>query len=161
MSIHPGNRVVHAALETVAHMPGNAYNPLWLFGPSGTGKTAMIRELCSTIREKSPHLRVRCIQTDELLEMLNQSGRNMRTAFQETFSGLDVLAVEDLHTLADNPITQSLFGYLLSGLVSKGGQVVLTSTGDIGALQELQDTLSFRCDYLLVLKTYFEKESET
>ena len=160
MSIHPGNRIVHAALQTVAHMPSNAYNPLWLFGPSGTGKTAMIRELCSTIRENPPHLCVRCIRADELLEMLNQSERNMRTAFQEMFSGLDVLAVEDLHTLADKPITQSLFGYLLSGLVSKGGQVVLTSTGDIGELQELQDTLSFRCDYLLVLETYFEKEAE-
>jgi chromosomal replication initiator protein len=136
-----GNRFAHAAALAVAELPGQAYNPLFIYGPPGVGKTHLLHSIGNFVRTHSaPALTVRCTTaeafTNAFLGALH--GGNI-DAFKGRFREIDLLLVDDVQFLESKARTEEEFFHTFNALTDAGGQVVLTSDRmpkDLGALED-------------------------
>jgi chromosomal replication initiator protein len=145
------NRLAHAAALTVAEMPAQAYNPLFICGPPGVGKTHLLGSIADLLLAHSPGLAVRVTTgesfTNEFLHAL--SGRRT-DAFKTRFRNVDVLLVDDVQFLARKTRTEEEFFHTFNALYDSGRQVVLTSDRPPRDLQALEDRLRERFESGLV-----------
>ncbi len=145
------NRLAHAAALTVAEMPAQAYNPLFICGPPGVGKTHLLSSIASLLLTHSPGLAVRCTTgeafTNEFLHAL--SGRRTDT-FKTSFRQIDVLLVDDVQFLERKTRTEEEFFHTFNALYDGGRQIVLTSDRPPRDLQALEDRLRERFESGLV-----------
>ena len=144
------NRFAFAAGVTAAALPGSASNPLWIYGPAGTGKTALLQAMLRQSRSNAQKLRIRYIHAEEFVQdlCLAMAKRSVEE-YRAALSGLDVLMVDDLDLLCGKSATQNTVGNLLSDLVSGGCQVVLASCMSPDQLNELKLRLVRRCEFAL------------
>jgi chromosomal replication initiator protein len=149
--IGDSNRLAHAAALTVAEMPAHAYNPLFLCGPPGVGKTHLLSSIANLLLEHNPELTVRCTTgetfTNEFLGALTQ-GRT--EAFKLRFRDVDVLLVDDVQFLERKARTEEEFFHTFNALHDSGRQLVLTSDRPPRDLQDLEDRLRERFEAGLV-----------
>lgn len=145
------NRLAHAAALTVAEMPGQAYNPLFLCGPPGVGKTHLLTSIANLLCAHEPGLRVRLTTgeafTNAFLGALS-SGRT--DAFKEHFRDVDVLLVDDVQFLERKTRTEEEFFHTFNELYDGGRQIVVTSDRPPKDLQALEDRLRERFEAGLV-----------
>jgi chromosomal replication initiator protein len=145
------NRLAHAAALTVAEMPAQAYNPLFIYGPPGVGKTHLLSSIASLLLSHNPGLAVRCTTgeafTNEFLGALT-GGRT--DGFKKSFRLLDVLLVDDVQFLERKAKTEEEFFHTFNALYDGGQQIVLTSDRPPGDLQALEDRLRERFEAGLV-----------
>jgi chromosomal replication initiator protein len=145
------NRLAHAAALTVAEMPAQAYNPLFICGPPGVGKTHLLSSIASLLLSHDPGLAVRCTTgeafTNEFLQAL--SGRRTES-FKTHFREIDVLLVDDVQFLERKTRTEEEFFHTFNALYDAGRQVVLTSDRPPRDLQALEDRLRERFESGLV-----------
>jgi chromosomal replication initiator protein len=139
------NRLAHAAALTVAEMPAQAYNPLFICGPPGVGKTHLLSSIATLLLAHNPGLTVRCTTgeafTNEFLESLNGS----RTEeFKARFRHVDVLLLDDVQFLERKTKTEEEFFHTFNALHDGGRQIVLTSDRAPHDLQALEDMLRER-----------------
>jgi chromosomal replication initiator protein len=139
------NRLAHAAALTVAEMPAQAYNPLFICGPPGVGKTHLLSSIATLLLEHNPGLTVRCTTgeafTNEFLESLNGS----RTEdFKARFRHVDVLLLDDVQFLERKTKTEEEFFHTFNALHDGGRQIVVTSDRPPHDLQALEDRLRER-----------------
>ncbi len=143
--IGDSNRLAHAAALTVAEMPGHAYNPLFICGPPGVGKTHLLRSIAALLIGHDPSLVVRFTTgeafTNEFLFALNAAKVG---GFKERFRHVDVLLVDDVHFLERKTKTEEEFFHTFNDLYDAGGQIVLTSDRAPTDLQALEDRLRER-----------------
>ncbi|HWY18650.1 MAG TPA: chromosomal replication initiator protein DnaA [Solirubrobacteraceae bacterium] len=143
--IGDGNRLAHAAALTVAEMPGQAYNPLFICGPPGVGKTHLLSSIADLLLAHNPGLAVRVTTgetfTNEFLGAL--SGRNTE-AFKSRFRHIDVLLVDDVQFLERKTRTEEEFFHTFNALYDCGRQIVLSSDRPPRDLQALEDRLRER-----------------
>lgn len=148
----PSNRIAFAAGNSVAACPGDAFNPLWIYGPSGTGKTALLQAMLLRIRERSPDLRLMYIQADDFIRRLvNAIQCHTMAEYRALFTKLDVLVVDHISILEGKFMTQQIAGALLADLVAGGCQVILASAFSPRQLKYLRHILNGRCAYSLQL----------
>src|SRR3954466_3628824 len=123
-----GNRFAHAAALAVAELPAQAYNPLFLYGPPGVGKTHLLHSIGNYVRAYGGGATVRCTTaeafTNAFLGALH--GGNV-DAFKERFRGVDVLLIDDVQFLESKARTEEEFFHTFNALHDSGSQVVLTS----------------------------------
>jgi chromosomal replication initiator protein len=145
------NRLAHAAALTVAEMPAQAYNPLFICGPPGVGKTHLLSSIASLLLSHSPGATVRCttgeVFTNEFLEAL---GGGRTNDFKERFRRVDVLLIDDVQFLERKTKTEEEFFHTFNALHDAGRQIVLTSDRPPHDLQALEDRLRERFEAGLV-----------
>ena len=104
------NQLAHAAARAVAERPGRSYNPLFLYGGVGLGKTHLLYAIGCEIRRRNPKLRVKYFPTEQFVNELINSIRFDRTvAFRERYRSIDVLLIDDVQFLANKERTQEEF----------------------------------------------------
>jgi chromosomal replication initiator protein len=149
--IGDSNRLAHAAALTVAEMPGQAYNPLFICGPPGVGKTHLLSSIANLLIVHDPGLSVR-ITTGEAFtnEFLGALGERSTESFKARFRDIDVLLVDDVQFLERKARTEEEFFHTFNALHDGGRQVVLTSDRPPRDLQALEDRLRERFEAGLV-----------
>jgi chromosomal replication initiator protein len=145
------NRLAHAAALTVAELPGQAYNPLFICGPPGVGKTHLLHSIANLALTCNPGLTVRTVSgetfTSEFQLALAAHGMN---AFKARFRHVDVLLVDDVQFLERKARTEEEFFHTFNALHEAGAQLVLTSDRPPHDLQALEDRLRQRFESGLV-----------
>jgi chromosomal replication initiator protein len=132
------NQFAAAAAEAVAEQPGKAYNPLYIYGGSGLGKTHLLHAVANRLESSS--LRVVYLTTEQFVnELINCIRRKQMDAFRQTFRATDLLLLDDIQFIAGKERTQEEFFHTFNTLQSTGRQVVFTSDArpsDIPGLEE-------------------------
>ena len=145
------NRLAHGAALAVAEMPAQAYNPLFLCGPPGVGKTHLLSSIANLLSCHNPNLTIRCTTgegfTNEFLAALN--GRQT-DAFKLRFRDVDVLLLDDVQFLERKTKTEEEFFHTFNALHDSGRQIVLSSDRPPRDLQALEDRLRERFEAGLV-----------
>ena len=143
--IGPGNRLAHSAALAVAELPGEAYNPLFLHGPPGLGKTHLVAAIHEYMGRHHPDLVVHRTTaerfTSEFVTALRRSGPD---AFKARYRGLDALLIDDVEFLEGKQQTAEEFFHTFNALHSAGKQVVLSSDRPPQALSRLAERLRDR-----------------
>jgi chromosomal replication initiator protein len=149
--IGDSNRLAHAASLSVAEMPAHAYNPLFICGAPGLGKTHLLAAIANLLVQHDPGMTVRCTTgesfTNEFLSALAGGGTD---AFKLRYRDVDVLLVDDVQFLERKTRTEEEFFHTFNALHDGGRQLVLTSDRPPRDLQALEDRLRERFESGLV-----------
>jgi chromosomal replication initiator protein len=149
--IGDGNRLAHAAALTVAELPGTAYNPLFIYGPPGVGKTHLLHSIANYLTAHEPGLRIRLTTaerfTNEFLAALHARDGE---GFKERWRSNDVLLIDDVQFLQSKAKTEEEFFHTFNALYDAGAQVVLTCDRLPRDLAALEDRLRERFEAGLV-----------
>ena len=151
--IGPGNRLAHAAALAVAELPGDAYNPLFLHGPPGLGKTHLLGAIASYLREHQPGLTVHYTTaerfTTEFVTALRTEGPER---FKARYRELDALLIDDVQVLEGKQRTEEEFVHTFNALHREGKQIVLSSDRPPQALEQLAERLRDRFQWGLTVE---------
>ncbi|MCP4900371.1 MAG: chromosomal replication initiator protein DnaA [bacterium] len=138
--VGPSNQFAAAAAEAVSERPGQVYNPLYLYGGSGLGKTHLLHAIAQALHSSRPQLRVQYFTTEQFVnELINCIRKKRMDAFRQTFRNVDILLLDDIQFIAGKERTQEEFFHTFNTLQSTGRQVVFTSDArpaDIPGLEE-------------------------
>jgi len=145
------NRFAHAAAIAVANKPADIYNPLFIYGPSGLGKTHLLYAIANTISQSHPNYNIVYIKgadfTIELVRAL-QEGKNQE--FRNKYRKADLLLVDDVQFIAGKEATQEEFFHTFNELYEHHKQIVLTSDRTPSELLRLEDRLKTRFEWGLI-----------
>jgi chromosomal replication initiator protein len=149
--IGDANRLAHAAALTVAELPGQAYNPLFICGPPGVGKTHLMHSIAGLLTDHNPGLVLRCATGESFTNDFRLAlGGGQMDGFKERFRRADVLLVDDVQFLERKAKTEEEFFHTFNALHESGAQIVLTSDRPPRDLQALEDRLRERFEAGLV-----------
>src|SRR5436190_20180894 len=147
-----GNRFAHAAALAVAELPGQAYNPLFLHGPPGLGKTHLLHAIGNYIARYGDGLTVRYATVETFTSEFVGAGRSEGAAgFKSRFRGADVLLIDDIQFLASKQRTEEEFFHTFNALYETGRQLVFTSDRPPAELAGLEARLRERFECGLVI----------
>jgi chromosomal replication initiator protein len=146
--IGPGTQLAHAACEAVARKPGSSYNPLYLYGNVGLGKTHLLQWVANVIRNKHKHLRVVYTTADKFLTdyVASIKGRSI-DKLRERYRSVDVLVLDDVQFLAGKKQTQEELYNIFNILYEAGKQIVLSGDRPPKELTELEARLQSRFEW--------------
>ena len=146
-----GNRMAHAAALAVAENPGQAYNPLFIYGRPGLGKTHLLHAIGNYAQRYGSGLNVRYATVEEFTNEFVRAARARDTvAFKERFRGADILLVDDIQFLGDKARTKEEFFHTFNALYEAGRQLVITSDRPPSEMEHLEARLAERFERGLV-----------
>ena len=147
------NKFAHAASMAVASNPAGAYNPLFIYGNSGLGKTHLLFAIGNEIRNSYPNLKVQYVKgedfTNELIECLTQ-GQAKMAQFRQKYRKADVLLMDDVHFIGGKEATQEEFFHTFNTLYESNKQIVLTSDRPPREIKTLEDRIRNRFEWGLL-----------
>ncbi len=139
------NRFAHAASVAVAENPGGAYNPLFIYGPSGMGKTHLLFAIQNAVLKKYPDKKVKYIKGDQFTnELIEAIGKGKQNEFHQKYRYIDVLMVDDVQFIGGKDQTQEEFFHTFNTLHQEHKQIVLTSDRPPKEIQTLENRLRSR-----------------
>ncbi|MFF8769968.1 chromosomal replication initiator protein DnaA [Kitasatospora sp. NPDC015120] len=149
--IGASNRFAHAAAVAVAEAPAKAYNPLFIYGESGLGKTHLLHAIGHYSRSLFPGTRVRYVSSEEFTnEFINSIRDGKADTFRKRYRDMDILLVDDVQFLASKESTQEEFFHTFNTLHNANKQIVLSSDRPPKLLTTLEDRLRNRFEWGLI-----------
>lgn len=144
--VGPSNREAFAVAKTVAMEPGSVYNPFFIYGTNGVGKTHLLQSIANEIRNLRPELVVRSVTCDEILNDFYELLLNKRSFadFRSNLRDVDVLLIDDIHRLSKKTQMQEEFFNIFNLLYRQDKQIVLTSDRHPCEIADLDKRLSSR-----------------
>ncbi len=149
--IGASNRFSHAAAVAVAEAPARAYNPLFVWGDSGLGKTHLLHAVGHYTQRLFPGMRVRYVSTEEFTnDFINSLRDDRKVAFQRRYRDVDVLLVDDIQFLEGKEGTQEEFFHTFNTLHNANKQIVVSSDRPPKRLETLEDRMRTRFEWGLI-----------
>ena len=149
--IGPSNRFAHAASSAVCDSPAKAYNPLFIYGGVGLGKTHLMHAIGHKVLHKSPKAKILYISSEEFTNQLIGSIQNRTTTkFREKYRSVDILLIDDIHFIAGKESTQEEFFHTFNTLYDAHKQIVVSSDRPPKEIQSLEERLVSRFEWGLV-----------
>src|SRR3954470_24141848 len=145
--IGSGNRIAHAAALAVAELPGEAYNPLFLHGPPGLGKTHLLGAIADYLRRRRPELTVHYTTAERFTTEFVTALRREPDVFKARYRKLDALLIDDVQALEGKEHTQEEFVQTFNALHVAGKQIVLSSDRPPEAIARLAERLRDRFEW--------------
>ncbi len=143
--VGPNNELAHAASQAVAKKPGTTYNPLFLYGGVGLGKTHLLQATGNYISEHMPEKKMCYISTERLVASIVESFKNKTTeAVKQKYHNLDVLVVDDIQFLSGKTTTQDIFFSIFNELYARNRQIILSSDRPPSTISALEERLRSR-----------------
>ena len=149
--IGAGNQFAHAAAQAVAERPSKAYNPLFLYGGVGMGKTHLMQAIGHEVKRRQPHAAICYVSSEKFTnEMINSLRYDRMTSFRDKFRNVDVLLIDDIQFLAQKERTQEEFFHTFNALHESMKQIVIASDRPPKELAEVEDRLRSRFEWGLI-----------
>lgn len=145
------NKFAHAACTAVAQRPAMDYNPLFIYGPSGVGKTHLICAIVNEVKLKNPNIKVIYITGEDFTNQLIESiAKNDTIRFHNRFRNCDILLIDDIHFIAGKVSTQEEFFHTFNALHREQKQIILTSDRPPKDIATLEERLRTRFEWGLI-----------
>jgi chromosomal replication initiator protein len=149
----PCNRLPHAASVAVAEQPGKAYNPLFIHGGVGLGKTHLLQAVCQKVLEREPDSRILYLSCDTFINQFITAVENGdMNQFRHRYRHVDVLVIDDIHFLAGRDRTQEEFFHTFNTLYQGHKQIILSCDCPPSEIPELEERLVSRFNWGLVAR---------
>jgi len=149
--IGAGNQFAHAAARAVAERPSKAYNPLFLYGGVGMGKTHLMQAIGHEVKKHEASMSICYVSTEKFTnEMINALRYNKMTSFREKYRTMDVLLIDDIQFLIHKERTQEEFFHTFNALHENLRQIVIASDRPPKELAEIEDRLRSRFEWGLI-----------
>ena len=149
--IGASNRFAHAAALSVAENPARSYNPLFIYGPAGLGKTHLLHAIGNYVRDVHKLQRVRYVSTETLMnEFVDSIRSNTSNAFRRRYREVEVLLVDDIQFLERSQQLQEEFFHTFNSLHAAGNQIVISSDRPPKQIPRLEDRLRTRLEWGLI-----------
>lgn len=145
------NKFAHAACLAVADHPAQNYNPLFIYGPSGLGKTHLLYAITNQLKRKNERVRVIYIKGENFTNhMIESLARQAMKEFRDIYRSCDVLLIDDIQFIAGKTSTQEEFFHTFNALYEDGKQIILTSDRPPREIKTLEDRLKTRFEWGLI-----------
>ncbi|MBI3099829.1 MAG: chromosomal replication initiator protein DnaA [Planctomycetes bacterium] len=151
--VGPSNRLAHAAALAVSEAPGKAYNPLFIHGAVGLGKTHLLQALCHSVRARLPNAVIDYLPCEEFVNAYIASLKEQKVEqFRARYRGADVLLVDDVHFLANKTGSQEEFFHMFNALRNASRQLVFSSDAPPKDIPTLEERLASRFNWGIVAR---------
>lgn len=149
--VGPSNRFAHAASMAVAETPAKAYNPLFIYGPVGLGKTHLMQAIGQEVLRRSPSTRVLYITSEKFTnQLINAIKTGTTIKFREKYRSVDCLLIDDIHFIAGKEATMEEFFHTFNSLYDAHKQIVVSSDKPPKDINNLEERLVSRFEWGLV-----------
>jgi chromosomal replication initiator protein len=143
--VGPFNEMAYAAGEAIVDMPGEAYNPYFIYGGVGLGKTHLIQGVGNKIKARYPDKKVKYIPAERLIsDVVDSIRKNTVEELKANLQKIDVLIIDDIQFISGKTKTQEEFFHIFNALYQKNKQIILTSDRHPGSIPALTDRLRSR-----------------
>ena len=145
------NKFVYAAATAVANNPSGSYNPLFIYGPSGLGKTHLMYAVTNEMKKKNPNIKILYVKGEEFTNQLVDSiSKKSTNQFREKYRKADVLLIDDIQFIAGKEATQEEFFHTFNALHEEHKQIILSSDRPPREIKTLEDRLKSRFEWGLI-----------
>lgn len=149
--VGPNNSLAHAAAYAVCQNIGRVYNPLFIYGGTGLGKTHLLHAIGNEVKKKKPKAVVRYQTTDKFTtEFINSIRQDKTHYFREKYQKIDLLMLDDIQFLSNKEQTQETFFHIFNNLYEQGNQIILSSDTFPKEIKGFQNRLKSRLEWGLV-----------